>query len=77
MTAHQNRLPHPGRKRVAHALTAGLATAIFVLALIPLPSPPQVPGTDKTHHFIAFAALVLPAALLYPRMLWWYCPAPG
>lgn len=31
---------------------------------------PDVPGTDKTHHFIAYAALILPAALKQHQRLW-------
>lgn len=74
MTAHPFRQSETGRKRLAHALTACVAAAILVLALIPMPVAPSVPGSDKTHHFIAFAALVLPAALFHPRALWWALP---
>jgi len=28
---------------------------------------PAVPGSDKTHHFIAYAALMLPTALRMPK----------
>ena len=70
-------MPRPSataRTRIAVILTLSLATAIVVLALIPLPAAPPVPGSDKTHHFIAFGTLVLPAALLAPRALWWVVP---
>lgn len=44
-------------------LTLGLLVAISVLSLWPLDSLPAVPGSDKTHHLIAYAALMFPAAL--------------
>ncbi|ELR66765.1 hypothetical protein C942_04463 [Photobacterium marinum] len=28
---------------------------------------PEVPGTDKTHHFIAYAALMFPVAFRKPK----------
>lgn len=42
-------------------ITALLLTAISILSLAPLPELPEVPGSDKTHHLIAYAALMLPA----------------
>ena len=63
------------RKAIALSLTAALSVAIFVLALIPLELPPAMPGTDKLHHLVAFAALTLPCAALYPRALFWVLPA--
>ena len=42
-------------------------TAITVLSLHPLETLPPVPGTDKTHHFIAYATLMLPTALRKPK----------
>jgi VanZ family protein len=47
--------------------------SITVLSLNPLPElPVQVPGSDKTHHFIAYGILALPVALRRPRY-WWLC----
>ena len=63
------------RKAIALSLTAALSVAIFVLALIPLELPPAMPGTDKLHHLVAFAALTLPCTALYPRALLWVLPA--
>ena len=40
---------------------------ITTLSLWPLETLPSVPGTDKTHHFIAYAALMLPTALRKPN----------
>ena len=42
-------------------------TTITVLSLYPLETLPPVPGTDKTHHFIAYATLMLPTALRKPK----------
>jgi len=43
--------------------------SVFTIAGIrtPLKQLPIVPGTDKTHHFIAYAALMFPAALKKPK----------
>ena len=49
------------------ALTLLCFTAITLLSLWPVESLPPVPGTDKTHHLIAYAALVFPVALSKPR----------
>lgn len=48
------------------ALTLLILTAITILSLLPVPALPPAPGTDKTHHFIAYAMLMLPAALRKP-----------
>ena len=40
---------------------------ITTLSLWPLDNLPLVPGSDKTHHLIAYAALVLPVALRKPN----------
>ncbi len=59
---------------VALFLTALLALAIGVLTLVPLTVPDTMPGTDKHHHVLAFAALALPTAALAPRLLWGLLP---
>jgi hypothetical protein len=48
------------------AFTLSTLVAITTLSLWPLGSLPSVPGTDKTHHFIAYAALMFPTALRKP-----------
>ncbi|EPF7979296.1 membrane protein [Vibrio variabilis] len=48
-------------------LTALIVTAITILSLYPLDNLPSVPGTDKTHHFIAYGALAFPVALARPE----------
>ncbi len=55
------------------AFTLLILGAITVLSLSPLPElPVQPPGSDKTHHFIAYAALALPVALARPRGWGWW-----
>jgi len=48
-------------------LTLMLLVSIATLSLWPAAYLPNVPGTDKTHHFIAYAALILPTALRQPK----------
>ncbi len=48
-------------------ITLLLLTTITTLSLWPLATLPDMPGSDKTHHFIAYAALMFPAALRKPR----------
>jgi len=48
-------------------LTVATLVAITFLSLWPLEQLPSVPGTDKTHHLIAYACLMFPAALRKPK----------
>lgn len=48
-------------------LTIITLIAITYLSLSPLANLPSAPGSDKTHHFIAYAALALPIAFAQPR----------
>ncbi|PCI54545.1 MAG: hypothetical protein COB45_08290 [Gammaproteobacteria bacterium] len=48
-------------------ITLLLLTAIASLSLWPAAQLPDVPGTDKMHHFIAYAALMFPTALRQPK----------
>lgn len=52
------------------ASTATIALLITGLSLWPADALPKVPGTDKTHHVIAYCLLMLPVALRSPRYLW-------
>lgn len=52
-------------------ITLLIMTAIAVLSLWPAGSLPKVPGSDKTHHFISYAALIFPAALKRPKHWLW------
>jgi len=47
-------------------ITLFMLAAITVLSLWPLEKLPSVPGTDKTHHIIAYAVLMFPTALRKP-----------
>lgn len=49
------------------SITLLLLTAIATLSLWPVAQLPDVPGTDKTHHFIAYAALIFPTVLRKPQ----------
>jgi len=48
-------------------ITIILIIAITTLSLWPASHLPSVPGTDKTHHLIAYTALALPPALRHPK----------
>ena len=48
-------------------ITLLILAAITFLSLWPLDVLPSVPGTDKTHHLIAYAVLMLPTALRKPK----------
>ena len=48
-------------------LTIIFFIAILALSLWPLEHFPAVPGGDKLHHLIAYAALVFPVALRKPQ----------
>lgn len=49
------------------AITLLILLAITLLSLWPADGLPSVPGTDKTHHFIAYAGLMFPVALRQPK----------
>ncbi|MBI6630507.1 VanZ family protein [Pontibaca salina] len=57
------------RRASAFALTVIVAVTIGILTLVPEGPKSGVPGSDKVHHFLAFAALILPCAALYPQAL--------
>jgi len=48
-------------------LTVVILTAITILSLSPEEKLPETPGSDKLHHYIAYAFLALPVALRRPR----------
>ena len=54
-------------KRTSFLLTLALTAIIAVSTLTPLPTKIDVPGSDKWHHFVAFAALVFPLAYCNKR----------
>ena len=57
------------RRSVAIWLTFGLSVCIAVLTLIPSHAAPEVPGSDKMHHVLAFMSLTLHSAALYRKAL--------
>lgn len=61
-------------RTLALLLTLGIATAIALLGLMPPRALPEAPGGDKLHHFLAFAALVFPAAAVRPSVVLWLVP---
>lgn len=54
------------------ALTLIFLAIITVFSLVPLDALPSTPGTDKTHHFIAYGLLMFPVALRKPSnwLIW-------
>lgn len=65
-------------QRYWHVISVLILVTITTLSLWPVASLPTVPGNDKTHHFIAYAALMFPVALRKPRYwlmigLFFYC----
>lgn len=64
----------PRAPALALIITLVLAAVIAAATLLPLPSGPGLPGSDKTHHILGFAALTLPLAATHPRALLWLVP---
>ena len=62
-------------KALAVTATVTLGLTISWLTLTPqdLPKVDTLP-VDKLAHVAAFAALILPSAILRPRFLWWIFP---
>ena len=54
-------------KQFWQSITLLLLVLITVTSLYPAEYLPRVPGSDKTHHFIAYCALMLPTALRRPK----------
>ncbi len=54
---------------ISVTLTVMLAGVIAVLTLVPI-SGGGIPGSDKLHHILAFAALAFPLPVTYPRLAW-------
>ncbi|EPA8652092.1 VanZ family protein [Photobacterium damselae] len=51
-------------------ITVLILMTITLLSLLPQAELPAVPGTDKTHHFIAYGALMFAVGLKKPKS-WW------
>ena len=56
----------------ARRVTVALAALIGLDTLIPAQKLPDAPGTDKLHHVIACASLMLPMSFAKPHQLWKY-----
>jgi VanZ family protein len=54
-------------QRYWQIITVFLLIVIAMASLWPAEHLPKVPGSDKTHHFISYAALMLPTALRRPK----------
>jgi VanZ family protein len=52
-------------------ITLFILITITALSLWPVTQLPIVPGTDKSHHFFAYGALILPLALRKPTHWLW------
>jgi hypothetical protein len=61
---------HDSPIAASFAATLALAALIGFLTLTPIQNP-GVPGTDKSHHLLAFAALALPLSFSRPRLAPW------
>lgn len=59
--------------RFWQSITLIVLTLITVASLFPAEHLPEVPGTDKTHHFISYCALMFPAAIRKPK--YWFALA--
>lgn len=73
---HRRMLPRSSatRRRIAIALTILLAVVIGLLTLLPLETSEIIPGSDKIHHVLGFAALAFPSAFLFPKLVRWIAP---
>ncbi|WP_036480822.1 VanZ family protein [Myxosarcina sp. GI1] len=60
-------------KRYWISITLFILTVITFLSLYPRDKLPPAPGSDKTHHLVAYALLMFPAAVKKPN----YLPAIG
>lgn len=61
-------------RTVSVVLTLLMASAVLVIALAPSAAESTAYGSDKVRHALAFAALVLPIALLASPLLRWSVP---
>ncbi len=52
-------------------ISLSILAVIITLSLYPVSQLPDVPGTDKLHHFIAYGALMFPVALRKPKYWRW------
>ena len=53
--------------RFWQSITLIVLALITIVSLFPADQLPAVPGSDKTHHFISYCALMLPTAIRKPK----------
>jgi VanZ family protein len=53
--------------RFWQSITLVILALITIASLFPVEHLPAVPGSDKTHHFISYCGLMLPAAIRRPK----------
>jgi hypothetical protein len=53
-------------------ITAVLFLIITALSLFPLPELPEIPGNDKTMHFLAYGAFAFPVSFVKPKKYFYY-----
>lgn len=58
-------------KRYWLFISTVILALITVLSLTPLTHLPEAPGSDKAHHFVAYATLYFPVALAKPKQWIW------
>lgn len=64
------------RRTVWRAASVVLALVIAYFTILrQQQGAPLGPWTDKIYHFVAFAILVMPTAIIYKRALFWVVPA--
>lgn len=61
--------------RFWQVITLIVLLLITVASLFPVEHLPNAPGSDKTHHFIAYCGLMLPTAIRQPK--YWLALALG
>ncbi len=61
--------------RGAIVLSAMLIAVITVLSLSPVEELPNIHGSDKLHHFIAYCAAIFPVAVSRRHLAIWLAPA--
>jgi len=54
-------------KKLWWPISLMMLVIVTIASLAPLPVLPEVPGTDKTHHIIAYALVVIPISFVKPR----------
>ncbi len=51
-------------------ISISMLAIVTIVSLIPVPALPEVPGSDKTHHFVSYALISIPVSFVKPKY-WW------